>query len=204
MSKSTLATEVEALQGNTAFLSEFLDVPLFELNNTIAEIQQTSETPIPKKETALAPDSPAVPILKTVTPTATASPETVAVLPKVVMPKVAVPLATPKKSYDGKYVIWTLQKPLPEERLLIKKIIEAVGIPAANLILETEMNAEANDWSSTPFVFAFGVEMLKLPLNQTVEWQGTRLLNTHSLAELSTNVNHKKSLWLALKLAFKL
>ena len=203
MSKSTLVTEVEALQGNTAFISEFLDVPIFDLGTKehvqADALQQRSEKeiappPTNVAETAAPQRIEQAPVIETVTP---------AVLPKVVMPKVAVSLPV-KRTFDGKYVIWTPGKPTASERVLIKKIIEAVHIPAASLVLENDINVDASDWSTATFVFAFGITAAPGAIHQLSEWQGTRLLKICSLAELDADLNQKKALWAALKLAFKL
>lgn len=202
MSKSTLATEVAELQGNSAFLSEFLDVPVFNL--TQSEPSQTK--PIAKPEATAEPVAVTASQEKmdekpVVSPQPTPVPPPV--VAKVVMTK-TVTAEPPKKNYQGKYVIWTASQPTAEERVLIKKIIEAVRIPAASLVLETANTLDHADWSSTPFVFAFGIQNLPGALNTLSSWEGTRLLKTCTLAELNADLNQKKALWLALKQAFKL
>jgi len=201
MSKSTLAAEVEALQGNTAFLSEFLDLPVFDLGAKATNEEQAELAPTSPKDAVKITTIPATDQIKTETAEAEAPASTV--VPKIVMPKVTIPQVS-KRNYGGKYVIWTPGKPASDERVLIKKIIEAVGIPASALVLENDTNPEAADWSSSPFVFAFGVTTVPGNLHQMIAWQGTRLLKTCSLAELNADLNQKKALWVSLKQAFKL
>lgn len=199
MSKSTLAAEVDALQGNAAFISEFLDVPIFDIRprvETEEEKKTVSDLPKESAKTALVSlvETSKTEKVEILAPTA---------VPKVVMPKMA-EVQLIKRNYAGKYVIWTPEKPAPEERILIKKIIEAVGISAANLVLENDTNPEAADWSSSAFVFAFDITTVPGELHQLLEWQGTRLLKTCSLKMLNADLNQKKALWLSLKQAFKI
>lgn len=203
MSKSILTAEVEALQWNTAFISEFMDIPIFDLQTqAAAETETTAEFEVSQEDVKPAVNQE-VAVVQTEVPAqkpAVVAPPTVT---KIVMPKITA-TAVAKKNFAGKYVIWTPGKPTPDERVLIKKIIEAVGIPASSLVLENETNPELADWSSSPFVFAFGVTTVPGNLYQLSDWQGTKLLKTSSLAELSADVNQKKALWAGLKQAFKL
>ncbi len=201
MSKSALETEVDQLQANGAFLSDFLNVPLFDLTQerpvAVATLARTAEqnklAQVQAQVDKIAPQPPVSSTPVTSLPAA----------PKVVMTK---PIAgiPPRKNYGGKYVIWTPNQPLPEERILIKKIIEAVGIPAASLVLETATTTEHADWSTTPFVFAFGIQFVPGGLHTVNSWQGTQLLKTVTLSALNTDLNQKKVLWAVLKQAFKL
>ena len=199
MSKSTLAAEVDALQGNAAFISEFLDVPIFDLRpRAVTEEEKKPESDLPKEsaKTTLVSLVETSKTEKVEIPASTA-------IPKVIMPKMA-EVQLIKRNYAGKYVIWTPEKPAPEERILIKKIIEAVGISAAELVLENDTNPEAADWSSSPFVFAFDITTVPGELHQLIEWRSTRLLKTCSLKMLNADLNQKKALWLSLKQAFKI
>jgi hypothetical protein len=203
MSKSNLTDEVEALQGNMAFLTEFLDIPHYKIVGKRAEDEKTAEMSAADDVTVQPPTSVQISAERPADPLQPQPLTPVVVVPKVVMTKTVVQ-ESPKKNYGGKYVIWTPNKPLPDERVLIKKIIEAVHILAADLVLETNTELAAADWSSTPLVFAFGIQNLPGELHQIYNWQGTRMLKTCSLAELSTDLNQKKALWGTLKITFKL
>lgn len=207
MSKSSLEVEVDQLQANAAFLSDFLDVSLYNLSP--AKEQPTANPP----QATAQPQAPATvsPVEKKVAkPAETVAAEPAATLPiapavvtKIVMTKAAAAVP-PKKNYAGKYVIWTPQPPSPVERILIKKIIEAVRIPASSLSLETATTTDHADWSTTPFVFAFGIAKLPGTMHSVNSWEGTKLLNSCSLATLNADVNQKKALWASLKQAFKI
>jgi hypothetical protein len=203
MSKSGLQAELKSLKSNEAFLNEFLGTEIYSIGNEkVAENTTLEPTTVAVEKSLPVAEKPVKsyttesdqPTSETPPVTAKLEPEP-AVLPK----KEEVPT---RKNYDGKYVIWATETPSPAERQLIKKIIAAINIPAAQLVLETNADSELSDWSGSAFVFAFGITTITEKLHHTAAWKGTRLLKTYSLAELEANIEFKKELWKALKTSF--
>ncbi len=198
MSKSGLQAELSTLKSNAAFLTEFLATEVYQMDAGNLPEKQAEEKTKPVQEPTALPSEAAVNSVAATAgeKSAEMKPDTATNPTSTVSPVIA------KKNYEGKYVIWTSEAPSPAERLLIKKIIAAVNIPAARLVLETNPDPEGSDWSTSAFVFAFGVATVDEKHNLTTSWKGTRLLKTCTLAELDSSVEYKKSLWAALKATF--